>query len=134
MSLFDTIMSDTVGKVWEAASGTVDPWTKSNLIQEQTDAVIAAGGDAATAEAQATADVTAALSTTIDPVNGQQFSSDPSNLDAGVSRSISQIGKNLNAIATTGSRSLLYFGIGVALIAVAIYVLPVVGKAGEHVA
>lgn len=43
-TLFNTIMADTVGVVWSAASGTVDPWTKQN-IQDQAaaDQVTASG-------------------------------------------------------------------------------------------
>lgn len=45
MGLFDTIMSDTVGVVYRAASGKVDPWTKNEIVQNAVSDCVKAGGD-----------------------------------------------------------------------------------------
>jgi hypothetical protein len=63
MSFLDTIMSDTVGVAYRAATGSVDPWTKQELIDQAAADNIKAGADPATAQAQAEADVTSTLST-----------------------------------------------------------------------
>jgi hypothetical protein len=63
MSMFDTFMSDTVGVAYRATTGSVDPWTKQELIDNATADHIAAGADPATAAAQAAADVTDTLTT-----------------------------------------------------------------------
>lgn len=63
MSALDTFLSDTAGVVWRASTGSVDPWTKAELIDQQTQAQIQAGADPATAAAQAQQDVTNTLST-----------------------------------------------------------------------
>lgn len=48
MSFFDSVLANTVGVAWRAASGTVDPWTKQVII-DQTNADIAkASGPLAT--------------------------------------------------------------------------------------
>jgi hypothetical protein len=44
MSLFDTIMSDTVGVAWRAASGTLDPWSVNEINQENAQNVVQASG------------------------------------------------------------------------------------------
>jgi hypothetical protein len=63
MSWVDSVLSNTVGVVWRAGSGTVDPWTL-NTIKDQTNAGIAqaSGPNAdptavALAQAQASADI-----------------------------------------------------------------------------
>jgi hypothetical protein len=63
MSLWDTVMSDTVGVAFRAATGNVDPWTKQELIDQEAAGNVAAGGDPVTSQAQAEADVTATLKT-----------------------------------------------------------------------
>jgi hypothetical protein len=63
MSLLDTFLADTAGVAYRAATGNVDPWTKQELIDQQTKDVIAAGGDPATAATQAEKDVTETLKT-----------------------------------------------------------------------
>jgi hypothetical protein len=56
-------MSDTVGVVYRAGTGNVDPWTKQQIIDDAAASNIAAGADPATAQRQAEADVTATLKT-----------------------------------------------------------------------
>jgi len=63
MSLFDTFMSDTVGVVYRAGTGNVDPWTKQELIDQETAGNVAAGGDPVSSATQAEADVTSTLKT-----------------------------------------------------------------------
>ncbi len=68
MSWFDTAMSDTVGVVWRAGTGTVDPWTKAQIVdQEAADLQKAQGTtDQFTADQaaeQAATDVGSSLST-----------------------------------------------------------------------
>lgn len=62
-SLYDSVMSDTVGTVFRAATGNVDPWTKQQLVDQETAQQVAAGVDPATAAQQANSDVTGVLST-----------------------------------------------------------------------
>ena len=62
MSMFDTFMSDTVGVAFRAATGSVDPWTKQELIDNAAADQVKAGADPATAQAQAEQDVTDTLS------------------------------------------------------------------------
>lgn len=57
----DSFLSNTVGVLWRGATGTVDPWSKNAQIKEEAAAIIQAGGDTSTAEAQARIDVTGAL-------------------------------------------------------------------------
>lgn len=63
MSLFDTFMADTVGVVYRAGTGAVDPWTKQELIDQATADQVKAGADPETAAAKAEADVTNTLKT-----------------------------------------------------------------------
>src|SRR5713226_6243032 len=53
MGLFDTVMSDTVGVVFRATTGNVDPWTKQQIIDQATADQIKAGATPATAKANA---------------------------------------------------------------------------------
>lgn len=62
MSAYDSFMADTVGTVFRAATGNVDPWTKQELVDNETSAQIQAGADPATAAANAEAGVTQTLS------------------------------------------------------------------------
>jgi hypothetical protein len=63
MSIYDTVMSDTVGVLYRAGTGNVDPWTKQEVIDDQTQAQIQAGADPTTAAAVAQQSVTSALDT-----------------------------------------------------------------------
>jgi hypothetical protein len=72
MSIFDSVMSDTVGVVYRATTGSVDPWTKQELVDQQTAAVVQASTDPTTgvasitpedAAAQAQQDITDTLTT-----------------------------------------------------------------------
>jgi hypothetical protein len=81
MSLLDSILGNTVGVLWRAGSGTVDPWTKANQIETETQSLIAAGMDPAAAAAKAQADVTGALSAE---------SADPTQAQNGLSASLSK--------------------------------------------
>jgi hypothetical protein len=42
VSIFDSVMSDTVGVLWRAGTGTVDPWTKSEQQQDEAAALVQA--------------------------------------------------------------------------------------------
>jgi|SRR5215469_13025410 len=42
MGFFDTVMSDTVGVVYRGATGSVDPWTKDQQVQDETAAIVQA--------------------------------------------------------------------------------------------
>jgi hypothetical protein len=45
VSAGNTLGSDTIGVLWRAASGTVDPWTKAEIVQQNaTDRVKASAG------------------------------------------------------------------------------------------
>lgn len=52
-SLYDTVMGDTVGVLWRAASGTVDPWTKDQIVQNNAQALVkASAGTMSPSQAQ----------------------------------------------------------------------------------
>jgi hypothetical protein len=104
MSAIDTALADTVGLVWRAASGTVDPWTKANLQQDETQGLVQASGNsgqytAATAATQSGSDVTTVLT---------QANADPSQFVSGLKNSLSE------AFSLSGSlgKTLLFAGIG----------------------
>lgn len=59
--IFDTIMGDTVGVLWRAGTGTVDPWTKNEIVANATQSNIQTGMDPTTAAQQAQSDVTDTL-------------------------------------------------------------------------
>jgi hypothetical protein len=63
MSMYDTFMSDTVGVAFRAATGSVDPWTKQELIDQAAADQVKAGADPNAAAIQAEADVSDALKT-----------------------------------------------------------------------
>ncbi|SRR5260370_16011162 len=63
MSLYDTFMSDTVGVAFRAATGSVDPWTKQELIDQAAADQVKAGADPQAAAIQAEADVNDTLKT-----------------------------------------------------------------------
>jgi hypothetical protein len=112
MSALDTALADTVGLVWRAASGTVDPWTKANIQQDETSGLnTAKGGDypqiygpltpeeQAVNAAQSGQDVTTVL---------KQANADPSQFLNGLKNSLSE------AFSLSGSigKTLLFAGIG----------------------
>ena len=61
-TLSDALSASTVGILWSAATGTVDPWTKDQQIADQAAAYTRAGMDSERAKTQAESDVTNALS------------------------------------------------------------------------
>lgn len=64
MSVLDTLASYTVGIVWRAGTGTVDPWTKQNQVEAEAVALAQAKGSATPSPAdsqQALTDVTNTL-------------------------------------------------------------------------
>ena len=74
MGFFDSVMSDTVGVVYRGATGSVDPWTKDQQVQDESAAIVQASTDqtdpnatptisAEDAAAQASQDVTDTLTT-----------------------------------------------------------------------
>lgn len=112
-SWFDTAMSDSVGVVWRAASGTVDPWTKQGQVDDATAAIQKASEgtiDQATAQAQATSDASTVLLSN---------NADPSQFQTGLLKSVHALGDTVKTITESGSKSILYIGIGVALLVVA---------------
>jgi hypothetical protein len=112
-SLYDEFMSDTVGVLWRAASGTVDPWTKQMLICQQVAGVTAAGGSSSTATTQANGDVTTTLTTFSTP--GNSTGADPSQFLDGLKNSISSAFCLTNNLGT----SILYIGLGILALVVA---------------
>lgn len=104
MSVLDTIASDTLGVAWRATTGTVDPWTKKNQVeQEAADLQQASGGtmDTATATAQAQNDVTVTL-TTFRAADGS-IGADPSQALDGLKRSLSTGAGILKWIVVAGA-------------------------------
>lgn len=80
MSFYDTVMSDTVGVAYRAATGSVDPWTKSELQQQEATDLVQASGGTVTPEAasdQAQQDITDTL-TTFSLGGGDPVGADPS--------------------------------------------------------
>lgn len=87
MSILDSALSNTVGVLWRAASGTVDPWTKNTIVQQNATGLVQASGgklsiDQATQQAQA--DATATLTTF------PGGSADPSDFWTGLANSFKQ--------------------------------------------
>jgi hypothetical protein len=81
----DYILSDTAGVAWRAASGTVDPWTKKTLVQQQLDGQGIAGQDPAMlAKIQSDAED---INTKVLTMNG----ADPSQFMAGLKNSLSKL-------------------------------------------
>jgi hypothetical protein len=52
MGWWNTVMSDTVGTIYRAGTGKVDPWTKAEIVQNATDQCVKAGGDPTTCQQQ----------------------------------------------------------------------------------
>jgi hypothetical protein len=118
MSFFDTVLSDTVGPVWRAATGTVDPWTKAAIIDDSSDDLVKSSGGTITKEQavqQQAAIVTNVLTNQVgNPYNtpGGSTSADPSAAVQGLKDSLNLAGDyGLNI-----GKSILYAGIGLALI------------------
>lgn len=61
MGVLDSVLGNTIGTIWRGATGTVDPWTKAGMIEDQAKAQIQAGGNPDLANQQAQSDVTSAL-------------------------------------------------------------------------
>lgn len=60
----DSALAWTAGVAWRASSGTVDPWTAANLIQDEKDDLVQASGgkmSESDAERQAANDINASL-------------------------------------------------------------------------
>jgi hypothetical protein len=110
MSFLDDALANTVGVVWRAGSGTVDPWTKQQIVDEAAAAQVTASGGMITpaqAQAQAQQDVTTTLTTF-----GDGSGADPSQVLNGVKTSLNLLGQ----YGTNLGKTVLYIGIGVALI------------------
>jgi hypothetical protein len=105
-SLYCTLMSDTVGVLYRAASGTVDPWTKNQIVCNETQSLIAAGASPSDAAMQAQNDATGTLTT--NPGGG----ADPSQFWCGLKKSAS------SAFDLTGNlgKTILFVGIGAVLL------------------
>lgn len=77
MSWADSLKSLTLGTLWSAATGTVDPWKKTDIIQQEQDGLIQASGGSISANdayAIAYSDVTGTLqSANADPSQVQGF-------------------------------------------------------------
>lgn len=54
MSWFDTAMSDTVGVVYRAGTGSIDPWTKNQIAEQEAADIVKASTDASDPNAQPT--------------------------------------------------------------------------------
>src|SRR6185369_17748169 len=79
--VMNTLASATLGILWRAATGTVDPWTKQSQIEDEAAALAqAAGSDVASPDdyAQADNDVTASLiSNNADPSQASFLANNP---------------------------------------------------------
>lgn len=117
MSFVDTVLADTVGVVWSAASGTVDPWTKQELQDQESAGLQNAGVPQAQADAQAASDVTTSLQKAFP--NSAQPSADPSAFSAGAASTWSKISSAASSIVPS-TKGLL---IVVAIAAVALWLL-----------
>lgn len=105
-SLLCTLMSDTVGVAWRAASGTVDPWTKNQIQCNETQSLIKAGANPCEAVTQAASDATTTL---------KGSSADPSQFLCGLKKSVN------SAFCLTNNlgKSILLLGIGALLLIIA---------------
>ena len=105
-----SIAADTVGVLWSAASGTVDPFTKAQQVYEEANARLDAGGNPDTAVSQAEADVAAAYG-----------DADPGNFWAGVGDSwrLQNLASKIPALSSSASHAFLF----VAIAAVAVLLL-----------
>lgn len=115
MSWLDDALSNTVGVVWRAASGTVDPWTKEVIIDQAAQDVVKASGGSINydqARTQATQDVTDVLTSFSLPGETDGRGADPSQVLAGLKSSLNVAGD----IGTNFAKSILYIGIGAGII------------------
>jgi hypothetical protein len=112
-SLYCTFMSDTVGVIVRASSGTTDKWTKNILICNQTQTLIAAGANPCDAAKQAACDVSTSLTTFSTPCNST--GADPSQFWCGIKKSVG------SAFCLTNNlgKSILLIGIGAVLLILA---------------
>lgn len=97
MGLYDSVMSDTVGTVFRAATGDVDPWTKQELVDNETATQVAAGVDPTTAADQAQSDVTDVL-TTFTMGGDDKVGADPSQASGISIPSSTAMGAALNSL------------------------------------
>lgn len=113
MGLGDTLLSDTVGVAWRAATGTVDPWTKNEIVDQAAADYQQAGMSPDQATAQAQQDVTTTLETfklgdaaakNIGYLGDPNFTgADPSQAKEGITQSLHAAG----SIVKTGSGVIL---------------------------
>ncbi len=73
----NSFFADTLGVVFRASTGAVDPWTKNEIVQNETAGLIQAGMDSTTAYNQAYGDVTNVL-TSFTLGGGDPVGADPS--------------------------------------------------------
>jgi hypothetical protein len=104
--ILNTIASDTLGLVWRAASGTVDPWTKKELQADEQAGLIQAGANPNDAANQAACDVSKTLTST------PGGNSDPSGFWCGLKNSVSKGFCLTNNLGQT----ILYIGLGALLL------------------
>jgi hypothetical protein len=111
----NTVWADTIGVLWRAASGTVDPWTEANIVSGAQQDITQALGTKATSDA-----VTAAQQGQADLIDGylQSIGASPSQFGSGVLNSVtpSNVLNNLGLNPSGWSMSTL---IVIALVAVA---------------
>jgi hypothetical protein len=105
-----TLAADTVGVLWSAVSGTVDPFTKAQQVNAEANALLDAGGNPATGVSQAEKDVAAGYG-----------DADPENFWAGVGQSwsLQNLASKIPALPSSASQVFLF----VAIAAVAILLL-----------
>lgn len=53
-SIYDSVMSDTVGVLYRAGTGSVDPWTKAQIQNDEAAAIVSASTDPTNPNAQPT--------------------------------------------------------------------------------
>ena len=84
-SAYNSIMGNTVGFLWRAATGTVDPWTKANIVAGGSADGAQAAGPNATPQQKASA-----AQATVDAIDNTLISlgADPSQAAVGLRNSI----------------------------------------------
>ncbi len=132
-NLFNGIMADTVGVVWSAASGTVDPWTKQQEINDEAAAIVEASGGSITpeqAQTQAESDVTASYQAMADGV-----SADPADFwqsaGANLKRNVATIGNTIKPVTDALSKPLFLIAL-ILIVGLAAYFL-ILTPAGARV-
>lgn len=110
-----TVAADTVGVLWSAASGTVDPFTKAQQSAQEANDLVTAGLDPATAATQAQNDVTTAYG-----------DADPSNFLGGLSSTWQRLGSSVASLTKSGSGLTMWLAI--AVVGILILYLVFVGR------